>query len=186
MKELDELSNEEAVTKLTAAFEESGLTFDRAAALAALRADHHIYTDDEGNLVLNYEGSTQKLSGVLSQWGRTGAGSDYVDGRSLRQDEKNPGGVRAKSDLVDAKAKSAYISKHGLTAYEKLALTYTPAEEVRFKDEYSKLTVAQKSALAAKGTTITAFPTRPTDQIRGSFIAHDLLAKQRAINPNKR
>lgn len=185
--EIDELPNNEAVTKLTEAFTGSGLTFtDKSSALAAFKETHIITVGDDGGLETVYSGVRQPLRLALAAWGRTGEGEAHTDRRSLPKDEKNPGGIRCKTDLKTNKERAEYIARFGGAAYEKLPSNYQPVEETKFRDQYYRLSLSQKTELARQGVTANDFPIRPTGQIAGSFINHDLIAKEKKIRPNQR
>lgn len=182
MKELNELSNEEAVALLSNAFATSGITFpDRSAALSAFKETHVITVGDDGDLETLYSGVRQPLRTALGQWGRTGEGEAHTDRRSLPQSEKNPGSIRSKSDLKTNKERAEYIARFGGAAYEKLPSKYQPVEETKFRDDYYKLSLSQKAELARQGVTADSFPIRPTDQPKGGYINHAALEKQKKI-----
>lgn len=193
MKDLEELDNETAVSLLTKAFADSGLTYsDPAEALSAFKAGNHTIISTPEGLQTIYNGHRQPLHLALGQWGRTGEGEVHVDKRSLPHGEKSVGGVRSKSDLTTPALKTAYIAKHGLAAFEKLPRTYTPTSEVVYRDEYYKLPLSQKVELGKKGVTAADFPARVAPAGDGMTVKNGArvneagLAKQRAINPNKK
>ena len=182
MRDISELSNSEAVEKLTASFAASGLTFpDKAATLATFKENHTIIVNDDGGLETIYSGVRQPLHLAWGQWGRSGAGEEFTDRRSLPKDEQNSGGVRSKSDLPDNKSRVDYINRFGGDAYERLSTTHRPIEETKYRDEYYKLSREQKSALIKQGVDASSFPPRPDpDQIAGGKINRAGLEREKA------
>jgi hypothetical protein len=186
-KELSELTNDEAVALLTAAFDGSGVTFkDKAGALASFKKSHHLIVTDDG-IETVYNGHRQPLHLAWSQWGRTGEGEQFTDRRSLPKDEQNPGGIRSKADLPDNKSRVDYINRFGGLAYEKLAINHQPIEETKYRDEYYKLSRSQKVELLKKGVDASSFPPRPDpDQIAGGKINRTALERDMATRPNQK
>lgn len=169
------------VPALTAAFDKAGIVKDRPAALSKFKEGHSVYADDSGVLYTHYEGHQQELSAALTAWSRTQEGAAFHDRRTLPKSEQNVGGVRSKSELVTTKDKADYIAKHGGQAYERLPTTFVAPSEVKYRDEYYKLSREQKSALVNQGVNASSFPPRPDpNQIAGGRVNREALAKDRA------
>src|SRR6185437_12982853 len=174
------------VAALNSAFDATGITFkqERADVLAAFKnGEREIQFDENGQPFATYDSQILPLSECLQRWAAD-APDGTCDRRTLR---RSPGGGRrgiaSKQDLVDAKSKAAYIAEHGYDAFAALPTKAQPSEELKYKDQFYRLPLSEKSRLIAKHgeNFIRSLPSRPTGQPHGGFIAHELLEKQKQI-----
>lgn len=181
------MSNTDRADTLIASFDATNIKFnDRSAALEAITEGREITYDEAGNPSIVYDGQTLPLSDALTRFAFDRR--DLVDGRTLPKQGAGGGrvGTLSKADLVDYKAKAAFIAENGGDAYERLPLKPPASTELKYREAYYALSRSEKVKLIEKhGANFAAtLPKRPTGQPLGTFIANDKLAELKKIRPN--
>lgn len=173
------------------AFAQTGIRFhgSNADALAQFKAgDREITFDADGKPLARYDSQELPLADALSRWAAD-ADDGVCDRRTL---PRNPGGGRSgvacKADLVDFKAKSAFIQEHGLQAFAALPATRPQSTELKYQDDFRKLPTSEKTRLVRQYGSgfIEKLPPRPSGQPFGGYINRAALAKLQSVRPNSR
>ena len=166
---------------LNAAFDRSGLTYkNRAETLSHFQQDHEIQYTASGEPETFFNGERQPLHLALKA-NYSEIHRDHIDGRSAPR-KGAIDGVSCKADLASFKEKSAFIAKHGIAAFEALPHVNTTPSEVVHLEDFHKLPRPEKVLLITKNPNILReLKPRPTDQIKGSFIDHGKIAKEKAL-----
>jgi hypothetical protein len=178
------LTQSEQATAIHAEFDKSGVVFaDRAAALAKLKLDHPI-TYEDGVPVTTFDGRQVPLHKAIQRFAQVhrSDGTIGVDKATLPDVPSH--GITSKSEFSSTAERAQFISKFGFDEFDKLPLnTPPPTREIVYQDDYFRLSQPEKMALIDLHGPYyaTSLPRRPTGQTPGSFINHDLIAKNKAI-----
>jgi hypothetical protein len=176
---------------INGAFTETGIKFNvsNTDALAQFKAGEREVTFDEaGQPYARYDREILPLGEALTRWAADSTES-ICDRRTL---PRSPGGGRrgiaSKADLPDVKAKSAYIAEFGYKAYSALPTRAVPTEELKYRDQFYRLPIAEKTRLIRKHGEdfIRSLPSRPTSQPYGGYINREALERQKEIRPSSR
>lgn len=179
---------------INAAFDNAGVGFkaERADVLEQFKAggERTITFDEEGQPFSKYDGQILPLNEALHRFGHDR--KDLVDRRTLPREDAGKGrpGVASKADFTTLREKTAFIAEHGLTAYEKLPLTAPVSQEIRFKEDFFKLPLSQKTELLKKDADyLNNLPNRPRNtalKIDPAKIDRHKSAYQRSVEAAQR
>lgn len=178
------------VEALNAAFDQTQITFnDRAASLAKFRETHEITFDENGDPFAVYDAKLLPLAESFTRFAFDNR--DHVDGRSLPRTSESGARsvVDAKSNYPTVAQRVEFIKTFGDQKWAELPMKAPePVEEIRYQDQFRSLTLAQKSALIAQHGSdyVSMLPHRPDpNRAAGSFINHELIARQKKICPSR-
>lgn len=168
---------------LHAAFDETKIVFhDRAAALAKFKEGREIIFGDDGQPYSTYDGETSvRLADALTRWALDTRDPALFDGRSLpRHGANGRPGIISKADFDTVASRVAYITEFGEDSWARLPLKGIATSEILTKQSWMKLPLSEKvRRTAADPDAFSKLPDKPTDQIRGSFIHHAAIAREK-------
>lgn len=170
------------VQALHDAFDATKITWhDRAATLAAFRAQAEIYKKEDGQLYSYFQGEEMPFHEALVKHAM--GNRVEVDARTL---PKNT--VDSKENYVSVRAKVDFIQKHGEDAWSNLPTSSVVIPTVvQFQDDFRKLPLAEKARLLNEDPDYVAkLPARPNpNKVGETYINHELITKQKRICPSR-
>jgi len=173
--------------KLNEAFDKSTLTFkDRAATLASFKQNRDIVIDDEdGQLYSRYDGEVLPLDEALLRFGLDNR--PLIDGRSAPRSGAGGRNLELTKSEITTREKVAFIAQHGADAFEKLPSHPVASSEVKTKQDWMKLPLAEKVRRTKENPNAFAeLPNANAGKVPGLFVDKDKIAKQQAIRPASR
>lgn len=175
-------ANSPEVQQLIDAFDKTGISWhDRAATLAAFRAQAEIYQKEDGELYTYYNGKEMPFHEGLVK--HAIGNRIEVDARTL---PKNT--VDSKENYQSTAAKVAYIAKHGTDQWASLPRTSVVVPNVvEFQDDFRRLPLAEKARLLNEDPDfLVKLPARPDPNRAGqSYINHKLIERNKKICPSR-
>lgn len=168
------------VQQLHDSFDKTGITWhDRAATLAAFRAQAEIYTKEDGQLYTFFQGKEMTFSEGLVKHAL--GNRVEVDARTLPHNT-----VDSKENYTSVRAKVDYIQKNGEDAWANLpAKSAVIPNVVEFQDDFRKLPLSEKSRLLSEDPDfLVKLPARPSENyVAGAYINKAGLEKLAKIRP---
>lgn len=179
-------------TALNAAFDATGVKFhDRAAALAAFKENHHIEYNEVGTPMTFFDGEHIELRDALTRYGYDSP-DGVCDRRTLPREGSGGGrrGTLSRADFTTSAEKSKFIAEHGITAWEKLPSKNTDGQEVVTKQDWYRLSRAEKVRRTEADPNAFAKLPNGTPSIVGSrangvFINRSAIDKHLAARPQR-
>ncbi len=118
--------------------------------------------DEAGKPTTTYDGQTVALADALTRWATDDR--TIADGRTLPRTDTGKGrpGMASKQDYATVAEKTAFISEHGIAAWESLPTKPPVTSEVVFKEDFFKLNLSEKTRrLNENPNAIAELPNRP-------------------------
>jgi len=177
------MTQQEQAQKLNEAFDQTGVKFhDRAATLQAITADgREVAYDADGTVRIHYDGEQLSLKDALTRFAYDNR--QHVDARTLPKEGAGTArpGTLAKSDMTLAQ-KTAYINQHGAEAFSKIPSKNFDTQPVVSRQDWMRLSRAEKvRRLGADPDAFIKLPNATSDQLKGSFINHTALEREKKI-----